>query len=339
MPNSVNHGRSNTAIGESPLYLHALDHASRLATLDRPTLVLGERGSGKELIAHRLHFLSPRWDEPFLKVNCAALTENLVESTLFGHEAGAFTGATRGQAGYFERVGAGTLFLDEIATLTLRTQEKLLRVLEYGEYERLGGQKTLTTQARIVAATHGDLPAMAENNDFRHDLLDRLAFDLIHMPPLRRRDQDALLLAEHFAMAFIGGLGWDYFPGFSKSAQKQILDHNWPGNVRELKNAIERSLFRATTGEQPVDDILLDPFTPPWQPTQSNQSRENESIKPITDTSQPFDFKAERQRWEQAQLQAALTACEHHQGRAAAHMGLSYDQLRALVKRLRITDE
>ncbi len=325
--------RPNTSIGESPHYLSALDHASKLAELDRPVLILGERGSGKELLAHRLHFLSPRWDQPFIKLNCAALTESLVESALFGHEAGAFTGATRTQAGYFERVAAGSLFLDEIATLSLRTQEKLLRVLEYGEFERLGGQKTLETHARVVAATHADLAGMARDNAFRHDLLDRLAFDVVHMPPLRLRDQDALLLAEHFAVAFIGRLGWDYFPGFDNSAKQQILAYDWPGNVRELKNVVERSLFRSGAQADPISQLVIDPFAPPWS---KEHTQEGEEI--VIDATTAVDFKSARTAWEKAQLQQALAACEHHQGKAAAYLGMSYDQLRALMKRLKASE-
>ncbi|WP_345419513.1 phage shock protein operon transcriptional activator [Halioxenophilus aromaticivorans] len=348
---------NRNAIGESRLYLNALDHASQLAHLDRPVLILGERGSGKELLAHRLHFLSPRWDEPFIKLNCAALTESLVESALFGHEAGAFTGATKAQTGYFERVAAGTLFLDEVATLSLRTQEKLLRVLEYGEFERLGGQKTLVTQARVVAATHGDLATMAAAGDFRHDLLDRLAFDVVHMPPLRLRDSDALLLAEHFAVAFIGGLGWDYFPGFAERAQQQILQHSWPGNVRELKNVVERSLFRSGAQADPIAQLVIDPFTPPWaaSPWTEHQDQDSPATESITaqhsqtsrsptkqppeqqTSSEPLDFKQARAHWERTQLQQALAACDHHQGRTAAHLGLSYDQLRALLRKLKIS--
>jgi len=342
--------KPTTSIGESRYYLAALDRASQLANLDRPVLILGERGSGKELIAHRMHFLSPRWDEPFLKINCAALTETLVESALFGHEAGAFTGATRTQTGYFERVGSGTLFLDEIATLSLRIQEKLLRVLEYGEFERLGGQKTLVTRGRIIGATHGDLATMAANNEFRHDLLDRLAFDVVHMPPLRLREQDALLLAEHFAVAFVGSLGWPYFPGFSEHAKHQILSHDWPGNVRELKNVVERSLFRAGESDEALDELTLDPFTPPWHKPREHEERsrlENSVLPAMTADAVAAteatvellvtkDFKHARTAWESAQVNRALAACEHHQGKTAAYLGLSYDQFRALLKRLKI---
>lgn len=332
----------STAIGESPLYLEALDRASQLANLDRPVLILGERGSGKELIAHRMHFLSPRWDEPFIKINCAALTETLVESALFGHEAGAFTGASKTQTGYFERVGQGTLFLDEIATLSLRIQEKLLRVLEYGEFERLGGQKTLETQGRILGATHGNLKALADNGQFRHDLLDRLAFDVVHMPPLRLRDHDVLRLAEHFAVAFISQTQQSYFAGFTERAEAQLLSYSWPGNVRELKNVVERSLFRAANKEEPLDELALDPFCPPWQtheataeqPLVINKEDNEEPAQQPLEEPGPFDFKQARESWERQQVNAALAACQHHQGRTASFMGLSYDQFRALLKRL-----
>lgn len=324
---------TSKAIGEHPLFLQALDHASRLAALQRPVLVLGERGSGKELVAHRMHFLSPRWDEPFLKVNCAALTESLVESTLFGHEAGAFTGATRTQSGFFEQAEQGTLFLDEIATLSLRVQEKLLRVLEYGEYQRIGGQKTLVSQARVVGATHVDLQNKAKQGEFREDLLDRLAFDVVHMPPLRERGEDVLLLADHFALNFAVQLGWDFFPGFSQHAREQLLSHPWQGNVRELKNVIERSLFRAADPSEALPELVLDPFRVPWQ------SHSPKTETPPEDALQPIDFKSARLNWEKKQAEKALGACDHHQGKAAAWLGLSYDQFRALLKRIKIADK
>ncbi len=336
---------NNTAIGSSLYYLAALDRASLLADLDRSVLILGERGSGKELVAHRMHFLSSRWGEPFIKLNCAALTETLVESTLFGHEAGAFTGATRSQPGYFERVGQGTLFLDEIATLSLRVQEKLLRVLEYGEFERLGGQKTLETQGRILAATHSDLIDLAHRGEFRHDLLDRLAFDVIHVPPLRQRGEDVLELAEHFAVGFAKTLGWEFFPGFSGSALQALQSYHWPGNVRELKNAVERSLFRAGQGDKPLQELVIDPFVIPWRDSSQaelqNVDREQapshigQQSAPKFGT-EPYDFKQARENWERQRIVEALIICQQHQGRAASHLGLSYDQLRALIKKLEI---
>ena len=166
-------------IGEAPAFLQVLEDVSRVASLAKPVLVVGERGTGKELIASRLHYLSERWEANYQKLNCAAISETLLESELFGHEAGSFTGASRAHQGRFERANGGTLFLDELATTSMRVQEKLLRVIEYGEFERLGGQKTITVNVRLVAATNVDLPTLAKQGKFRHDLLDRLAFDVI----------------------------------------------------------------------------------------------------------------------------------------------------------------
>lgn len=250
-------GPTPQLIGESPAWLEALEHASRVAPLDRPLLVIGERGTGKELIGERLHFLSRRWEGPFIKVNCAALSEELLDSELFGHERGAFTGATDRRAGRFELADGGTLFLDEIATASSRVQEKLLRVIEYGEYQRLGGEKVLSTDVRVIAATNGDLPSMVERGDFRADLLDRLAFDVITLPPLRVRAGDASLLADFFARRMAVEMGQD-FPGFAPSAIAAIEAHDWPGNVRELRNFAQRLAHRAMVSA-PVEPVRFDP--------------------------------------------------------------------------------
>ncbi|MEM6627972.1 MAG: sigma 54-interacting transcriptional regulator, partial [Pseudomonadota bacterium] len=230
-------------IGQSPAWLEALDRVSLAAPVERPLLVIGERGSGKELIAERLHFLSKRWDGPFVKVNCAALSEDLLDSELFGHEQGAFTGATKRRAGRFELADGGTLFLDEIATASLSVQEKLLRVIEYGEFQRLGGEDVLSADVRVIAATNVDLPARADSGEFRADLLDRLAFDVITLPPLRARLEDISLLADYFGTRMARELGV-IFPGFSASAIARLESHDWRGNVRELKNTAERAVYR-----------------------------------------------------------------------------------------------
>ena len=249
-----------TIIGTSTPLTAALDHISRLASIDRPALIVGERGTGKELAAERLHYLSPRWDQTLTKVNCGAITETLLESELFGHEAGAFTGATKQHAGRFELTDGGTLFLDELATMSTRLQEKILRIIEYGEFERVGGQRTLHVDVRIVAATNADLPALADRGVFRWDLLDRLSFDVVHLPPLRDRERDLLELAQHFSVGMCSEMGWSYFPGFTPAAIACLQSHRWPGNIRELKNVVERSLFRAQNPEDPIHDIIIDPF-------------------------------------------------------------------------------
>lgn len=222
-------------IGESPAFLSVLDKVSKLAAIERPILIIGERGTGKELIAQRLHYLSKRWDQSLISLNCSTLSEGLIDSELFGHEQGAFTGSKGRHKGRFERAENGTLFLDELATAPLLVQEKLLRVIEYGQYERVGGHQLLNANVRLVCATNANLPEMAANGEFRADLLDRLAFDVIHLPPLRQRKEDILLLAEYYAIKMCRELSFDYFVGFSPKAEQALLDYQWPGNVRELK--------------------------------------------------------------------------------------------------------
>ena len=264
--------QSPQLIGEDPAWLEAQEHVSRLAPLDRPCLIIGERGTGKELIGERMHFLSRRWEGPFVKVNCAALSEQLLDSELFGHERGAFTGATERRLGRFELANGGTLFLDEIATASMQVQEKLLRVVEYGEFQRLGGEKVLTTNVRVVAATNEDLPSKAASGEFRADLLDRLAFDVVTLPPLRARPADISLLADFFARRMAREMAED-FPGFAPSAIAAMEAHTWPGNVRELRNFAQRITYRAIA-DHSVDPVQFDPgalapLASPWRPTAS----------------------------------------------------------------------
>lgn len=247
-------------LGEANSFLEVLEQVSRLAPLDKPVLVIGERGTGKELIASRLHFLSSRWQGPFISLNCAALNENLLDSELFGHEAGAFTGASKRHPGRFERADGGTLFLDELATAPMLVQEKLLRVIEYGELERVGGSQPLQVNVRLVCATNADLPQMVEDGLFRADLLDRLAFDVVQLPPLRERQGDIMLLATQFAIQMCRELGLPLFPGFSERAAETLQNYRWPGNIRELKNVVERSVYRHGSSERELDNIIINPF-------------------------------------------------------------------------------
>lgn len=219
--------KQQNLIGESPSFLSVLDKVSRLAPIERPVLVIGERGTGKELIAQRLHYLSKRWDQPLVSMNCSTLSEGLIDSELFGHEAGSFTGSKGKHQGRFERAENGSLFMDELATAPLSVQEKLLRVIEYGEYERVGGSRTLSADVRLICATNADLPEMAENGEFRADLLDRLAFDVIHIPPLRHRKEDILLLAEQYAIKMCRELSLPVFVGFADHAIQSLLDYHY----------------------------------------------------------------------------------------------------------------
>jgi psp operon transcriptional activator len=316
-------------IGNSPALTQAMEHLSQLAPVNRPVLILGERGTGKELAAQRLHFLSARWEQPLLKVNCAAIAESLLESELFGHEKGAFTGATNTHIGRFERADSGTLFLDELGTTSSRLQEKLLRLVEYGEFERVGGQETLQVDVRVIGATNADLPAAAERGEFRADLLDRLSFDVVHLPPLRHRAGDVLDLAEYFAIQMSAELGWDLFPGFGEVAQEQLLAHTWPGNVRELTTAVVRSLYRWADGSIAVNTIVVDPFTPPYQDTPATAP---EAKAKAADNAEE-DFATRMRELERSLLADALAANGHNQRRTAETLGLSYDQIRGMVRK------
>lgn len=323
---------SESIIGNSSALAYALDRISQLAPINRPVLVLGERGTGKELAADRIHFLSSRWDAPLLKTNCAALADSLLESELFGHEQGAFTGATRAHKGRFERADGGTLFLDELATMSLRLQEKLLRLIEYGEFERLGGQQTLQVDVRVVAATNADLPGLAGQGKFRADLLDRLSFDVVHLPPLRHRREDIPELAQHFAVQMSAELGWELFQGFTDEAMRALGEHHWHGNIRELKNAVERSLYRWADSETPVAEVILDPFINPYS---EQLPAADEVLAPLADTADQKidDFNGHIEAIEKNLLQQALAVHGHNQRRTAGALGLSYDQIRGLVRK------
>lgn len=344
-------------IGQAPSFLGLMEHVSQAAPLNRPTLVIGERGTGKELVAARLHYLSPRWDKPFVKLNCAALSDTLLETELFGHEAGSFTGAAKRHVGRFELADGGTLFLDEIATATLRVQEKILRVIEYGEFERVGGNTTIQIDVRVVGATNADLPRLADQGKFRADLLDRLSFDVVTIPPMRARPEDIPILAEHFGVAMARELGRPFFGGFTPDAMQQMLAYDWPGNVRELKNVVERAVYRAGDPESPITDIHFDPFQSPWRPKQMSIYDEaapapivvtmppaasapsapaaaapSDSTGPALPDG-PCDFLGLVADYEKVLLRNALERNQFHQKRAAADLGLNYHQFRGYLRK------
>ena len=332
-------------LGEDPAFLEVEEQISRLAAIERPCLLIGERGTGKELLATRLHYLSPRWDGPLVKVNCAALAESLLDTELFGHEAGAFTGAQRQHAGRFERADGGTLLLDEIASASAAVQEKVLRVIEYGEMERVGGRRTIQLDVRVIGAANVDLPSLARSGAFRPDLLDRLAFEVITIPPLRARPTDIMTLANAFALEITRALGKDVFPGFGPGAAKLLLRHSWPGNVRELKNVVERAVYRSASSDSPIDEVVIDPFENPWRPSHrpigvnaeypepARDSGAPEPAEPAPPSDLPVDFQAEVARFERGLLERALDASRHNQTNAAGALGLGYHQLRRLLKK------
>lgn len=318
-------------LGEDPYFLEVIEHISRLAPLDKSALVIGERGSGKELIAERLHYLSERWDGPLVKVNCAALTQGVLDSELFGHESGAFTGAKNRHLGRFERAHGGTLILDEIATASLTTQEKILRVLEYGELDRVGGNETLQVDVRVVGVANVDLPALAAKGLFREDLLDRLAFDVVNVPPLRVRQGDILLLARAFATEMAMSLDLYGFEGFSEHAEQQLLQHAWPGNVRELKNVVERSVYRHGMGDGEVADIQFDPFQCPWQSSVNTSPQENDGASAHALPEQGFREAVDA--YERDLLSRALRQNQYNQSQSAKLLKLDYQQFRRLLKK------
>ena len=324
-------------LGEDNAFLEVLEQVSRLAALDKPVLVIGERGTGKELIANRLHYLSHRWQGPFISLNCAALNENLLDSELFGHEAGAFTGAQKRHPGRFERADSGTLFLDELATASMMVQEKLLRVIEYGELERVGGNQPLQVNVRLVCATNADLPALAAEDKFRADLLDRLAFDVVRLPPLRERPGDIILLAEQFAIQMSREMGMPLFPGFTPRALDRLRQYRWPGNIRELKNVVERSVYRHGQWESEVDQIIIDPFNP----SATAQAALPAAGPACELPALPLDLRLWQNTQEKQLVELSLVKAKYHQRRAAELLGITYHQLRAMLKKhqIRVQDE
>lgn len=332
--------RESQFIGQSGAFLDAVERASQAAPMHRPVLVVGERGTGKELIAERLHRLSTRWGEPLVTMNCAALPETLIEAELFGHEAGAFTGATRSRAGRFEEADGGTLFLDELATLSMQAQERLLRAVEYGEVARIGSSRPIRVDVRIVAATNEDLPTLAERGTFRADLLDRLSFEVITLPPLRVREGDIIVLAEFFGRRMASELRWDDWPGFADHVRERLESHQWPGNVRELRNVVERAVYRWADPRTPIGHVVFDPFESPWKPAATPQQATATRVQPVgaaapatPDLDQIADLRSAVEAHERAIVEHALGRHRWNQRQTAKALGLSYDQLRHCIRK------
>ena len=341
--------RTNQFVGSSLAFLDAVERASRAAPLNRPVLVIGERGTGKELIAERLHHLSGRWAGPLVTMNCAALPENLIEAELFGHEAGSFTGAAKTRHGRFEEADGGTLFLDELASLSSPAQDRLLRAVEYGEITRIGASRPIQVDVRIVAATNEHLPRLVDEGRFRADLLDRLSFEVVTLPPLRARQGDIPLLAEHFGRRMAVELEWSNWPGFSDTIKQAFETYPWPGNVRELRNTVERAVYRAEDPEREIDAVQFDPFHSPWAPADSASGQPEASHPPMVASGVPSaamaapptevsDLRSAVNSYERALLEDALGKSRFNQRATAAALGLSYDQLRHALKRHKLLD-
>ena len=317
---------SSPLIGESEAMLQLRTAIGRLARIPSPVLILGESGTGKELVARELHRLSPRGDEAFVAVNCGGFSEGLVDSDLFGHDRGAFTGAVKARRGAFERASAGTLFLDEIGELPGPVQARLLRVLEGGEITRLGGEDAIVVGARVVAATHRDLDAEVEKGSFRQDLLYRLNVHVLRVPPLRERPDDIPLLAAHFAATLAPGLGLSPRP-LSDDAMTALQSRRWGrNNVRELRNTIERMIIASDGAALEAADL------PPDLETEGTAALPAAAGGPPSGT-----FREQKAAAETRIVQAALEANDWKIGRTARSLGLAdHSSLLKIMNRLEI---
>jgi len=321
------------ALGESRAFLDFREALSKVAPIDRPVLLIGERGTGKELAASRLHFLSKRWQGPLVALNCSALSSSLIESELFGYEKGAFTGAVERRRGRFESAHGGTLFLDEIGSIPMEVQEKILRVVEYGSFERVGSPERVDVDVRIVAATHADLESLAEQGRFKRDLLDRLSFEVLYLPPLRERREDIHLLANHFAVRMAHELEREEVPRFSDEALNALENYTWPGNVRELKNVVERAVYRSDSSL--ITQILFNPFR------RDSRTAENLSREAMRQVGRESKFTESRRRslkdaveaLELNLLREALEESKYNQRKAASLLGLTYHQFRGMLRK------
>jgi psp operon transcriptional activator len=328
------------AQGESEVFLNFQAELSRVAGINRSVMIIGERGTGKELAASRLHYLSGRWEAPLVTLNCAALPPTLIETELFGHSTGAYTGAGKLRKGRFEEADGGTLFLDEMGLIPLEVQEKILRVVEYGSFERVGSSKTVEVDVRIVAATNQDIPKLCEQNKFKRDLLDRLSFEVLFLPPLRERGSDIHLLAEHFCVRMARELGMPEAPVFSARVKELISTYSWPGNIRELKNVIERAVYKCESGV--LEDLTIDPFKNPYSFPESPAE-----VKTLSEESAGFiekvvsalpkldSLRSNIREIEISYLKRALEESNNNQKLAANLLALSYDQFRGLYRKYR----
>jgi psp operon transcriptional activator len=324
------------ALGESEAFVDFQERLSRVAQIDRPVLIVGERGTGKELAVSRLHYLSRRWQGPLVALNCAALSPSVLESELFGHEAGAFTGAAKRRQGRFEAADEGTLFLDEIGLIPVTIQEKILRVVEYRQFERVGGSQPVRVDVRIIGATNADLPKLAAEGKFKRDLLDRLSFEVLFLPPLRQRREDIGLLARHFAARMAMELGWREVPEFSNEAMEELEAYRWPGNIRELKNVVERAVY--ASGGSIIENVNFDPFENPFGELEDGPhgngkpKRESASGGPAFIPGEtPLDEMV--RELEVTAMRSALEAAKFHQGDAAKLLGVTYHQFRGLYRK------
>ncbi len=300
-------------IGESPQIRKVYDQIRRVATIPRPILITGERGTGKERVARAIHAAGGPSGRPMISVNCAAFSDSLLESELFGHEKGSFTGAERQVLGKFELASKGTLFLDEIGNMSLPFQQKILRVVEYGVFTRVGGSSEVQVQTRIIAATNIDLEQHMQQGLFLRDLYDRLSFEILELPPLRKREGDVAILSRHFLHQFMREIPAFQGKQLSQEALRVLEAYPFPGNVRELKNIIERAAYRDSTNEITPSDIGM--------------------LAPGQAHIQGGSFQEQVEQTKRKLILDALSAAEGNQAEAARSLQLSYHQYRYFLKK------
>ena len=310
----------NRIIAQSPAMMKLLDTVSQVAPSEATVLITGESGTGKELIAAAIHFNSPRRDGPFVQLNCAAITETLLESELFGHEKGAFTGAERRREGRFHQADGGSLFLDEVSEMPLSMQVKLLRVLQEREFTRVGGDAVVRVDVRLIAATNTHLPDRIAAGKFREDLYYRLNVVGLAVPPLRERREDIPLLAQHFLETF-AERNRKPIKGFTPQAMGRLTRHSWPGNVRELMNAVERAVVLARADYLPEEDFALIPAAEP-APTQAPPAQPTAGVA----DSLPLD------EIEKATILRTLEAAGGNKSETARRLGITRRTLHKKLK-------
>ena len=304
-------------LGKSPAVQHLVSEIKRAAPSQAKVLITGENGSGKDLVAEAIHRLSKRAGKPFVKLNCAAIPKDLVESELFGHEKGAFTGALQKKAGRLERADEGTLFLDEIGDLSLEAQAKLLRAIETGEVDRVGASDTVKVDVRIVSATNKNLAEEIEKGEFRRDLYYRLNTLPIHVAPLRERRGDVPIIAEHYLGIFCDAEGKPR-KTLSSEAIEVLQEYRWPGNVRELKNVMERAAILVEGTEIGAEDVA------PW-------------LEAASDSEEPAGLRGEIERREADAIRKALEAANWNVTQAAAGLGIDRTNLHRKMRKYGLT--
>lgn len=332
--------RDENLLGESGPIKSLRLAMDKVAPLDTWVLITGENGTGKEIAACYIHARSSRAQKPMIAVNCAAIPEELIESELFGHEKGAFTGAEGARAGKFELAHQGTLFLDEIGDMSMKTQAKILRILQEQRFERVGGSKTLHVDVRVIAATNKNLEQAIRRGDFREDLYYRLRVFPLHMPPLRDRGGDILIMLDYFTHRFqkdygLGGMKFD------ESARSAILKYHWPGNVRELRNFVERMLIMHN-GQTVGKNMLPAEITGVsqqcvWDDAASNRAEEAAGCLPAS-ILQDNDFKAAKARFEESYLESKLKEFDGNISRLAEAIGMERSYLSRKLKSLGVLD-